>query len=99
MHDFNLTWIFQGTSFRMWQLTECDCFGCDTFVYNISHLQSERFMKPIFIIVISNFDIVVYTNSKDAFWVKTVNNHAKFELGRDWACVYNVLCYFPPEVT
>ena len=99
MHDFNLTWIFQGTSFRMWQLTECDCFGCDTFVYNNSHLQSERFMKPIFIIVISNFDIVVYTNSKDAFWVKTVNNHAKFELGLDWACVYNVLCYFPPEVT
>ena len=56
-------------------------------------------MKPMFIIVISNFDIVVYTNSKDAFWVKTVNNHAKFELGLDWACVYNVLCYFSPEVT
>ena len=35
-------------------------------------------MKPIFIIVISNFDIVVYTNSKDAFLVKIVNNHAKF---------------------
>ena len=56
-------------------------------------------MKPMFIIVISNFDIVVYTNSKDAFLVKTVNNHAKFELGLDWACVYNVLCYFSPEVT
>ena len=56
-------------------------------------------MKPIFIIVISNFDTVVYTNSKDAFWVKTVNNHAKFELGLDWACVYNVLCYFSLEVT
>ena len=57
----HLTWIFQGTSFRMWQLTECNCFGCDTFLYNNSHLQRERFMKPIFIIVISNFDIVVYT--------------------------------------
>ena len=52
-------------------------------------------MTPMFIIVISNFDIVVCTNSKDAFLVKTVNNHAKFELGLDWACVYNVLCYFP----
>ena len=56
-------------------------------------------MTPMFIIVISNFDIVVCTNSKDAFLVKTVNNHAKFELGLDWACVYNVLCYFSPEVT
>ena len=41
----------------------------------------------------------LHTNSKDAFWVKTVNNHAKFELGLDWACVYNVLCYFSLEVT
>ena len=39
-------------------------------------------MTPMFIIVISNFDIVVCTNSKDAFLVKTVNNHAKFELDR-----------------
>ena len=54
-------------------------------------------MTPMFIIVISNFDIVVYTNSKDAFWVKTVNNHAKFELGLDWTYMSTMFCVIFPQ--
>ena len=54
-------------------------------------------MNPILIIVISNVDIVVYTNSKDDFWVTIVNNHNKFELVLivHIFTFYNVLCYFP----